>query len=102
MRSCHRPVILLGTIVMLAAIPAPAQGPGGYNPPGQGVDLSGNRARYFTRIPMSAVRGRGCVYSDSPSRMARAHMRWLGTRRALPFLNINARYTLSAIFTAAP
>jgi len=47
MRSCHRPVILLGTIVMLAAIPAPAQGPGGYNPPGQGVDLSGNWGPVF-------------------------------------------------------
>ena len=47
MRSCHRPVILLGTIVILAAIPALAQGPGGYNPPGQGVDLSGNWGPVF-------------------------------------------------------
>jgi hypothetical protein len=47
MPRCNRPVVMLGILGWLVSIPVFGQGPGGYTPPGQGVDLSGNWGPVF-------------------------------------------------------
>ena len=59
MARSNRPIVMLGILGWLVSIPVFGQGPGGYTPPGQGVDLSGNWGPVFLmRMPMSVAPAR--------------------------------------------